>query len=63
MAEHRDDLEFLQHQLELVNREYRLLVRSSDDRTRLPKMSDLSRRRLDLISRIINLERFRRLAS
>jgi hypothetical protein len=63
MAEHRDGFEFLQHQLELVNREYRLLVRSTDDKTRLPKMSDLRRRRLDLISRIINLERFRRLAS
>ena len=62
MAEHRDDLEFLQHQLELVNREYRLLVRSTDDKMRLPKMSDLRMKRLDLISRIINLERLLRLA-
>ena len=62
MAEHPDDLERLQRQLRQVNLEYRLLVRSTGDEARLPKMAELRRMRLDLMASILNLERSRPLA-
>jgi hypothetical protein len=62
MAEHADDLERLQQQLRQVNQEYRLLVRSTGDEARLPRMAELRRMRLDLVTSILSLERSRRRA-
>jgi hypothetical protein len=60
MAELSDGLEQLQAQLRLVNEEYPLLVRSTGDKARLPRMAELSKMRLDLMTSILTLERFRR---
>jgi hypothetical protein len=62
MAEDLDDLERLQHHLRQVNQEYRLLVRSTGDDARLPRMAELRRTRLDLMTSILDIERSGRLA-
>ena len=62
MAEDLDDFERLQQQLRQVNREYRLLVRSIGDEARLPRMAELRRMRLDLMTSILDIDRSRRLA-
>ena len=62
MAEDLDDLERLQRHLRQVNQEYRLLVRSTGDEARLPRMAELRRMRLDLMTSILDIDRSRRLA-
>lgn len=63
ITEFADDLEQLQQQLKQVNEEYRLLVRSSGDKSRLPRMAELRKMRLALMTSIVDLERSGRLAS
>lgn len=62
-AELANDLGELRKRLKEVNDKYRLLVRSSGDQGRIPRMAELRKTRLELMTSIFNLERSGRLAS
>ena len=52
----RDELGELRTRLKEVNDEYRLLVRKSTDRTRLERMAELQKQRLELMTAIFHIE-------
>ena len=62
MEKHPSDLGELRRTLEAVNAEYRVLARDSRDASRLARMAELKRARLDLVTRIVWAEE-KRLAS
>lgn len=53
---HPDEVSALRTKLKETNDEYRLLVRSGPDTSRLPRMAELRTRRLELMTRIVNIE-------
>jgi hypothetical protein len=56
MSGHPQDLAGLRLRLNEVNAEYRDLVRDSRDLSRLARMAELRRVRLELMTRILNAE-------
>jgi hypothetical protein len=56
MSGHPQDLAQLRSKLNEVNAEYRELARDSRDTSRLARMAELRRVRLDLMTRILNAE-------
>ena len=52
----RDELDELQTKLKEVNDEYRLLVRKCPDQTRLERMAELKKQRLDVVTAIFHIE-------
>ena len=56
MSGHPQDLGELRSRLNEVNAEYRTLARDSRDTSRLARMAELRRVRLDLMTRILNAE-------
>jgi hypothetical protein len=62
MSGHPQDLGELRLRLNEVNAEYRALVRDSRDASRLARLVELRRMRLDLMTRILNEEGSGRLA-
>jgi hypothetical protein len=53
---HPDEVAELGKRLKEINDEYRVLVRSGPDTSRLPRMAELRTRRLELMTRIVNIE-------
>ncbi len=62
MSGHPQDLGELRSRLNEVNAEYRALARDSRDMSRLARMAELRKARLDLMTRILNAEGSGRLA-
>jgi hypothetical protein len=62
MSGHPQHLAELRSRLNEVNAEYRDLVRDSRDLSRLARMAELRRVRLELMTRILNAEGTGRLA-
>jgi hypothetical protein len=56
MGGHPQSLGELRVRLDEVNAEYRQLARDSRDASRLARMAELRRLRLDLVSRILDAE-------
>ena len=56
MSGHPQDLGELRSRLNEVNAEYQDLVRDSRDTSRLARMAELRKARLDLMTRILNAE-------
>jgi hypothetical protein len=54
---HPDEVAELGKRLKAINVEYRVLVRSGPDTSRLPRMAELRTLRLELTTRIVNIER------
>jgi hypothetical protein len=62
MELHPRDLGELRQAFDAVNAEYRALVRDSRDVSRLARMAELKRARLELVTRIVRAEGGGRLA-
>jgi len=54
---HPDDLAELRRRLKEVNDEYGSLVRKTGDKSRLSRMAELRKARLEVITRILRVER------